>query len=237
MGNLSGQVALIVGGGRGLGRAAALTLARQGMDVLVAARTSAQVEAVAGEIAQGGGRARAVAADASTEAGAERIVAEALDWRGRMDVLLVCAGAALIKPCPEMTLAEWEQVFAANARAVFLSNRAALRPMLAAGRGLILNVASRVALTGAPNVTAYSAAKAAVVGFSRALALEVKARGIRVACLAPAPMDTPMRWAATPEFDPARVISPQAVADLVLYLARHPQVTLEDPVVPASLGL
>jgi len=237
MGNLSGQVALIVGGGRGLGRAAALTLARQGMDVLVAARTSAQVEAVAGEIAQGGGRARAVAADASAEAGAERIVAEALAWRGRMDVLLVCAGAALIKPCPEMTLAEWEQVFAANARAVFLSNRAALRPMLAAGRGLILNVASRVALTGAPNVTAYSAAKAAVVGFSRALALEVKARGIRVACLAPAPMDTPMRWAATPEFDPARVISPQAVADLVLYLARHPQVTLEDPVVPASLGL
>lgn len=237
MDDLSGQVAVVVGGGRGLGHAVARTLARQGMEIVVAARTASQVEAVVAEIAQGGGRARAVVADASTETGAERMVAEVLDWRGRVDLLLVCAGAALIKPLPDVTLADWEEVFAANTRSVFLTNRAALRPMLAAGRGLILNVASRVALTGAANVTAYSAAKAAVIGFSRALAHEVKTRGVRVACLAPAPMDTPMRWAATPDFDPARLLSPQAVADLVLYLARHPEVTFEDPVVPASLRL
>ncbi len=124
-----------------------------------------------------------------------------------------------------------------NTRSVFLTNRAALRPMLAAGRGLIVNVASRAGITGAPNVAAYTAAKAAVIGLSRALAQEVKGRGVRVACLAPAPMDTPMRWAATPGFDPTRLLSTDAVVDLVLYLAGHPDVTLEDPVVPMSIRL
>lgn len=153
------------------------------------------------------------------------------------ELLLVCAGAALIKPLPDVSLAEWEHQFAMNTRSVFLTNRAALRPMLAAGRGLVVNVASRAGITGAPNVTAYTAAKGAVIGFSRALALEVKAQGVRVACLAPAPMDTPMRWAATPTFDPSRLISTDAVVDLVLYLTRHPEVTLEDPVVPISIRL
>jgi NAD(P)-dependent dehydrogenase (short-subunit alcohol dehydrogenase family) len=118
---------------------------------------------------------------------------------------------------------------------VFLTNRAALRPMLAAGRGLIVNLASRVGVTGAANVVAYSAAKAAVIGFSRALALEVKPKGVRVASLAPAPMDTPMRWSATPDFSRDKVIAPDAVVDLILYLARHPDVTIEDAVIPASI--
>jgi NAD(P)-dependent dehydrogenase (short-subunit alcohol dehydrogenase family) len=235
VGDLSGQTAVIIGGGRGLGRAAALALAHDGADVVVAARTAVEIEAVTGEIARAGGRARAAVGDASVESEAERIVTGALDWTGRLDVLMVCAGAALIKPLPEVTLAEWEHLFAMNTRSVFLTNRAALRPMLAAGRGLIVNVASRVGVTGAANVVGYTAAKAAVIGFSKALAFEVKSKGIRVACLAPAPMDTPMRWAATPTFDRAKVIAPDAVVDLVRYLARHPDVTLEDPVVPVSI--
>lgn len=237
VGDLDGQVAVVVGAGRGLGRSAALALAGHGADVVVAARTAAQVEEVAGEITRAGGSARAVVADASLEADADRIVAAATDWKGRLDLLMVCAGAALIRPLPEVTLAEWEHLFAMNTRSVFLTNRAALRPMLAAGRGLIVNVASRVGITGAPNVAGYTAAKAAVIGFSRALALEVKPRGVRVACLAPAPMDTPMRWAATPDFDPARLIAPDAVVDLALYLMRRPDVILEDPVVPMSVSL
>lgn len=219
VGDLDGQVAVVVGAGRGLGRSAALALAGHGADVVVAARTAAQVEEVAGEITRTGGSARAVVGDASREADAER------------------AGAALIRPLPEVTLAEWEHLFAMNTRSVFLTNRAALRPMLVAGRGLIVNVASRAGITGAPNVVGYTAAKAAVIGFSRALALEVKPRGVRVACLAPAPMDTPMRWAATPDFDPARLIAPDAVVDLALYLMRRPDVILEDPVVPMSVRL
>ena len=227
----------VVGAGRGLGRSAALALAGQGADVVVAARTAAQVEEVAGEISRAGGSARAVVGDASREADAGRMVAAATDWKGRLDLLMVCAGAALIKPLPEVTLGEWEHLFAMNTRSVFLTNRAALLPMLAAGRGLIVNVASRAGITGAPNVAGYTAAKAAVIGFSRALALEVKPCGVRVACLAPAPMDTPMRWAATPDFDPARLISPGDVVDLVLYLARRPDVTFDDPVVPISIRL
>jgi NAD(P)-dependent dehydrogenase (short-subunit alcohol dehydrogenase family) len=237
VGQLSGQCAAVVGGGRGLGRAVALALAREGASVAVASRTAGEVEAVAGEITRAGGRAQAVVADASLEADAERIIAAALSLPGPLEVLVVCAGAALIKPLPEVSVAEWEHVFAMNTRAVFLTNRGALRPMLAQGRGLIINVASRAGITGAPNVAAYTAAKAAVIGFSRALALEVKPQGVRVACLAPAPMDTPMRWAATPQFDPQRLISTDAVVDLILYLARHPGVTLEDPVVPMSVRL
>ncbi len=98
-----------------------------------------------------------------------------------------------------------------------------------ATQGVAVLVAARRA---APNVAAYSAAKAAVIGFSRALAQEVKGKGIRVACLARAPMDTPMRWDATPDCDRDKVLSPSGVVDLVLYLAGHPDVTLEDPVVP-----
>lgn len=237
MGDLAGQVAAIVGGGRGLGRAAALALAARGADVVVASRSGAEVEAVGAEIARAGGSARALTADASLETDAGRIVETAVEWKGRLDLLLVCAGAPLIKPLSEVTLAEWEHLFAMNTRSVFLANRAALRPMLAAGRGLIVNVASRAGITGAPNVAAYAAAKAAVIGFSRALALEVKAKGIRVVCLAPAPMDTPMRWAATPDFDPARLLAPRDVVELVGYLARHPDVTFEDPVVPVSVRL
>lgn len=236
MAGLSGQTAAVVGAGRGLGRAAALSLAQHGAAVVVASRTAPELDAVVAEITRGG-RARAVVADASQERGVESIVAAALELGGTLDILLVCAGAALIKPLPEVTLAEWEHVFAMNTRSVFLTNRAALGPMLKAGRGLIVNVASRAGITGAPNVTAYTAAKAAVIGFSRALALEVKGRGVRVACLAPGPMDTPMRWAATPDFDPARLISPDAVVDLILYLARRADVTLDDPVVPISIRL
>ncbi len=237
MGELQGQTAAVVGAGRGLGRTAAIALARAGADVVIASRTRTELDAVAAEIAHAGGHARVVVADASQETGAELIVTAALDGRGRLDLVMVCAGAALIKPLPEVTLGEWEHVFAMNARSVFLTNRAALRPMLAAGHGLIVNIASRAGITGAPNVATYTAAKAAVIGFSRALALEVKSRGVRVACLAPAPMDTPMRWAATPDYDPARLISTDAVVDLVLYLARRPDVTLEDPVVPVSIRL
>jgi 3-oxoacyl-[acyl-carrier protein] reductase len=232
---LTGQVGLVVGAGRGLGRAAAAALAREGMAVVAAARTAAEIEAAADEITRAGGQARAVPGDASVEVDAERMVAAALDWQHRLDLLLVCAGAALIKPLPDVSLAEWEQVFAMNTRSVFLTNRAALRPMLAAGGGLIINVSSRAGITGAANIAGYTAAKAAVLGFSRALALEVKSRGVRVACLAPAPMDTPMRWAATPDFDPKRLIPTAAVVDLVLYLARHPEVTLEEPAVPMSV--
>lgn len=237
MTDLREQTAAVVGAGRGLGRAAAIALARAGADVVIASRTRSELDGVAAEIAATGGHARVVVADASREADADLVVNAALDARGRLDLLMVCAGSALIKPTPEVTLAEWEHVFAMNTRSVFLTNRAALRPMLAAGHGVIINVASRVGITGAPNVTAYTGAKAAVIGFSRALALEVKPRGVRVVCLAPAPMDTPMRWTVTPDYDAAKLVSTDAVVDLVLYLARRPEVTLEDPVVPMSIRL
>jgi NAD(P)-dependent dehydrogenase (short-subunit alcohol dehydrogenase family) len=235
VGEIAGHTALVVGGGRGLGRSTALALAAEGASVMVAARTADDVAAVAGAVTKAGGSARAEVGDASIEADAERMIRGAVSWTGRLDVLVVCAGAALIKPLPDVSASEWDHVFAMNTRSVFLTNRAALRPMLAAGRGLIVNLASRVGVTGAANVVAYTAAKAAVIGFSRALALEVKPKGVRVTSLAPAPMDTPMRWSATPDFSRDKVIAPGAVGDLILYLARHPDVTIEDAVIPASI--
>ncbi len=230
---MSDKTALVVGGGRGLGRAIALELGRRGYRVVVAARTRAAIEAVAAEIKQQGAEALAVQADATRAEDVGRLVGRALDAFGRIDVLVNCTGEALIKPTTETTDADWQRIVAANLTAVFLTCRAVMPHMMERRQGHIVNVSSKVGRDGAPNVAAYTAAKAGVIGLSRALAAELKPYGVRVSLVAPGPMDTPMRWAATPEMDRTKTIPPERIAELVALAVADPSLHL-DEVYPQS---
>lgn len=229
-----GRVALIVGAGRGLGRVTALELGRRGYAVVAASRTPAEIERTANDVAAAGGRALAVPCDATQEAQVAALVVATLKAYGRIDVLVNCAGEALLKPTAENTLADFERIITSNLTSVFLTCRAVLEPITRQPGGHIINVSSRVAKDGAATVAAYTAAKAGVVGFSKALAQELKPLGVKVTAICPSPMNTPMRWAATPNWDRAKVIEPERVAELIAWLIADPAVTL-DEVYPFSV--
>lgn len=219
--------ALIVGAGRGLGRAIALELARRGYRV-VAARTPSEIEAVASEITAQGGAALAIQADATQTADIERLVQRTLDTFGQIDVLVNCAGEPLIKPTAQTSDADWQRIIASNLTAVFLTCRAVMPHMMARRQGHIVNISSKVGRDGAPNVAAYTAAKAGVIGLSKALAAELKPYTVRVSVIAPSPMDTPMRWAATPNFDRTKTIPPERIAQLVAFVIADPTTNIEE---------
>ncbi len=155
---------------------------------------------------------------------------------GEPDILVNCAGEALLKPLAEITWDDWQRILAANLGTVFLTMREFLPGMMARGRGAIVNIASRAGLTGAPAASVYGSAKAGVVAFTRFWSKEARAHGVQLTVIAPGPMDTPMRWAATPGFDRNQVISPQAVADLVLLAVSSPHLVYDDVVIPVSIN-
>ena len=247
------RCALVVGAGRGLGKTAALTLGRAGYAVAVASRTQAEIEQVAAEVralqaatervssseptrgtSQAGDGALAVVTDATQADQVGRLVAAVLERFGRIDVLVNCAGEALIKPTPQNSDDDWQRIMSSNLTSTFLTCRAVMPHMMQQRSGHIVNIASRVARDGAPNVAAYSAAKAGVVGFSKALNQELKSHGVKVSVICPGPMDTPMRWAATPDWDRAKVIAPQRIADLIVLLVASPDTTV-DELYPVSI--
>ena len=236
MGRLAGQTAVIVGGGRGLGRSVALTLGREGARVVVAARTVAEIECVAAALRAEGVDALAVPVDATRESDVEQLVRATREAYGTVDIVVNCAGEALIQDTFTTTWDDYRRILDANLGTAYLIARGFLPGMQQQGRGLLVNIASRAALNGPPTISLYRAAKAGLIAFTQALSQEARRHGVRVVVLSPAPMDTPMRWAATPGFDPRRAISPQLVAELVLMLAVHPDLTFEETVVPAAVA-
>jgi 3-oxoacyl-[acyl-carrier protein] reductase len=178
---LAGRVALVTGGGRGIGRGIALELARAGARVAVAARTLEQVEATAAET---GGVA--IRADVSDRADVERMVAEAERELGPLDVLVNNAGIALWEEAAwELEPEEWWHVLEVNVLGVYLGCRAAIPGMIARGGGRIVNVASGAAYLPGSTSTAYSASKAAVHRFSETLAAQLAPHGIPVFSISP----------------------------------------------------
>jgi NAD(P)-dependent dehydrogenase (short-subunit alcohol dehydrogenase family) len=217
--SLVGKVAVVIGGGRGIGRATALKLASSGARVIVAARTALELEDVVAEIEACDGTATAHSLDVTQVAEVEAFVTDLRDKIEHVDVLVNCAGVALIAPLDTTSEADWDRVIDTNLKGTFLCTRTMLDLLRASESALIVNIASKVGLTGHAMVTAYTAAKAGVIGFSRALAQELSAENIRVVAICPGPVDTPMRWEATPKIDPKLVISAETVAETILFLA------------------
>jgi NAD(P)-dependent dehydrogenase (short-subunit alcohol dehydrogenase family) len=235
---LAGQVALVTGGSRGIGRAVALGLARAGATVAVLARTPAALDAVAGEIRGGGGAALVLPGDLAADGVAERAVEGVLARFGRLDVLVTAQGTGAFAPVEASDASDWDGMMAANLRATYLACRAALRPMLAAGRGTIIAVISLAAVRPIPGCAAYAASKAGALGFTRVLREEVRGRGVRVTALCPGAVDTPF-WDAIPGApDRSRMLRAGTVADAaVLAAAAPPEATIEEIVLAPTPGI
>jgi NAD(P)-dependent dehydrogenase (short-subunit alcohol dehydrogenase family) len=186
---LADEVAIVTGGGRGIGRAIARRFAAEGASVVIAARTTAQLESVAKEIADAGGDAAWVVADVSREEDAEMILNVAREEFGGATILVNNAGIyGPVKPIEEISVAEWDEVIAIHLRGAFLLTRAALREMYAKGGGAIVNISSVAARSAFPWGAAYSTAKTGILGLTRTTAAEGAKRGVRANAILPGPV-------------------------------------------------
>jgi 3-oxoacyl-[acyl-carrier protein] reductase len=223
---LAGRTALVTGGASGIGRAIAEAFLAAGAGVVVLDREPGVVGAAAEEL----GATSGVAADVSDQAAVRRAVADAEAALGRIDVLVNAAGILTQAPLVEMSLAQWQQTIDVDLTGVFLLCRAVVPGMVDRGFGRVVNIASQLAIKGGTSLTHYSAAKAGVLGLTKALALEVAPHGVLVNAIAPGPVETPLvegisadwKQAKQAELPLGRFGRPEEVAPTAVLLASSP---------------
>jgi 3-oxoacyl-[acyl-carrier protein] reductase len=236
MGKLENQVAVVTGASRGIGLAAARLLAREGAGVVLTARGADALESAAQQIVLEGGRAVPVPGDVSRSNDADRMIRTALDTFGRVDILVNNAGVmGTLKRVAEMDEESWDRVVGIHLKGTFLCSRAVLPSMLTAGYGRIINIASVLgqighplgSSPGEPAAADYAAAKAGIIGFTKALAFEVSRAGITANVILPGPVLTFQQAHRTKEHL-ARVADatligrhaqPEELAEAILFLA------------------
>jgi 2-dehydro-3-deoxy-L-rhamnonate dehydrogenase (NAD+) len=219
-----GQTAIVTGGARGIGAAIARRLADEGAAVMIA---DIDENAAAEAVQAIGGQTVAQPLDVTDVSSWERVVGAATDAWGKIDALVNNAGiAGRSAPAWELDLAEWQQVIDIDLTGVFLGCRAVIPVMVAAGAGRIVNIASIAGKEGNPNAVPYSAAKAGVIGLTKAIAKEVATKGVLVNAVAPAVIETPILEQVSEEhirymtsrIPMGRVGKPEEVAALVAFL-------------------
>lgn len=229
------QVIVVVGASRGIGRATALALAGTGKRLFLAARSTGDLDQVAAVAQQMGTSVTPVACDVTSEVQVQQLLETAAAATGQIDVLVNSAGGAIVAPCDELTLADWEQTLQVGLTGTFLTCKHALAHMPTGA--LIVNVASVASRQAFPTWSAYAAAKYGVLGFSNALREELRPRGIRVTVVLPAATDTAL-WDAIPgTWNRANMLQPEDVAQAIAGLMAQPaHVMTEELVIGHVIG-
>jgi 3-oxoacyl-[acyl-carrier protein] reductase len=220
------RVAVVTGGGKGIGRAIAARLACGGAAVVLSGRDAVALETACGEIRGQGGRALAVPGDVAKASDADQLCAKTLEAFGRADILVCNAGITRDNLVMRMSEEEWDQVIDTNLKGTFLCIKAFARPMMKQRWGRIVNVSSVVGMLGNPGQANYVASKAGVIGLTKAVAKELASRHITVNAVAPGFIDTAMtsglnekvREALQAQIPLGRLGSPEDVAHAVAFL-------------------
>ena len=221
------RVAIVTGAGSGIGRATALRLARDGYSVVVHDLSAERAAEVVAAITAAGGTAIGVTGDVSSETDVTALVQQTEQAFGPCTLLVNNAGHVHQAPFMELEPADFDRIFAVHVRGTYLCSRAVLGAMLVQGSGAIVNVASQLGQIGGVELVHYSAAKAAVIGMTKALAREVSAPGVRVNAVAPGPINTPLvaslseswRQAKAAQLPLGRFGEPEEVAAVIAFLA------------------
>ncbi len=248
---LSGKVALISGGGTGIGRAIALAFAREGASVALAGRRPEKLRAVTGEVKKLGGKASAVECDVTRGKDVERAVRETVKQFGRLNVLVNNAGALHVSTVESITEEEWDRVMTVNVKGPFLMSRAALKEFRKCGGGAIVNIGSVLGLVAMKDRAAYCASKGGVTLLTKAMALDHAHENIRVNCICPSIVETELVKGLFDKSDQGQALRktriamiplgrfgrPADVAEMAVFLASEESSWLTGAAIPLDGGL
>ncbi|MBE9180444.1 SDR family oxidoreductase [Oculatella sp. LEGE 06141] len=226
MDNLSGKVALVTGGGRGLGAAICQTVAEAGAIAIAADIQIDLAEAVAHDLRQNGMEAIALPLDVTDEQQVETVIQKIMDQYGKIDILINNAGTDVTLPIEELSIEDWDKVMSVNLRAPFVLSKAILPLMKQQGSGHIVNIASTAAKRVWSNASVYHASKWGLMGLSHSLHVEARPHGVKVTAIVAGGMRTPFLLDRFPDIDPGILQDPKNVADTVRYVLMQPAETV-----------
>jgi len=222
-----GEVALITGGGTGIGREIARLLARDGASVAVCGRTAATLEETA-RLAATGGKAKAFPCDITRPEQVARLVQQVEESFGPVSILVNNAGIARFAPLWQLSVEDYDAMMDVNVKGAFLCSRAVIPGMIERKRGRILNVASVAGVRPYPNQGGYVASKHAILGLSKVMALELQPHGIQVQTLSPGGVDTPLSRGSRNDVDFSDWMRPEEVAEAAIFLLSQEGIAVTD---------
>ena len=222
METLKGKVALVTGGGGGLGQATCRTLAAAGAIVISADVSRDLAENVCSAIRAEGGRALPCRLDVTAEGQVEQVIEQVVEEHGRLNVLINNAGVDVTAPIQDLSVADWDRIIDVNLRGPFLMSRKALGVMRRQGSGHIVNIVSTAARRAWANASAYHASKWGLLGFSHALHVEARPHRVKVTAVIAGGMRTPFLTERFPDLDPGLLQDPANVAETIRFVLGQP---------------